>query len=80
MHPHPRPLRATIDLAILASGVAVVLAYVLNRFVGVGEAPIVLGTLAMASVVGWTQPAVRSRPRPCGRLTPVVVPVRRPHA
>lgn len=72
--------RATIELATLVSAAAVVLAYAVHRFAGLGEAPIVLGTLLLASIIGWNQPAVRRAPPRRGRLVPVVVPVRRPHA
>lgn len=72
--------RASTELATLVSAVAVALAYALHRFAGVGEAPIVLGTLLLASIVGWNQPAVRRAQPRRGRLVPVVVPVRRPHA
>ena len=74
--------RATYELAGVASVVAVTFAYALHRFIGLGEMPIVLGTLVLASILGWSQPVVRAAPRRAdnrrtGHLTPVVVPVRR---
>ena len=67
--------RATIELAGLTSVLAVALTYALHRFAGLSEMPLVLGTLVIASIVGWTQPALRAAPRRTGRLTPVVVPI-----
>jgi hypothetical protein len=65
--------RATYELAGLTSVLAVALTYTLHRFAGIGEMPLVLGTLVIASIIGWTQPALRAAPRRTGRLTPVIV-------
>ena len=65
--------RSTVELGIVASVLAVTLAYALHRFAGVGELPIVLGTLVAASVIGWTQPALRAAPRRAERLATVIV-------
>lgn len=54
----PTEWRTTFDLALLVSTVAVALAIGLST-AGVGEAPIVLLTLTVASVVGWRQPSAR---------------------
>jgi hypothetical protein len=72
----PRPpliARSAIELAAVCSTIAVLVAYALHEFAGVGEAPIVIGVLVVASIVGWTQPAVRNAPRPTGRLAPHVI-------
>jgi len=71
------PRRSTIELAVVASLLAVTVAYTLSRFAGVGEMPIVLGTLLVASILGWTQPALRAAPRRTEGPVPVVVPLRR---
>jgi hypothetical protein len=51
--------RTTFDLALIVSTAAATLAVALSWFFGVTEAPIVVGTVIAASVVGWRQPAAR---------------------
>ena len=58
--------RSAIELAAVLSVLLGTLAYALHRFVGVGEMPIVLGALLVASIVGWHQPALRAAPRRTG--------------
>lgn len=59
------------ELAGLASVIAITFAYALHRFVGIGETPIVLGTLIAASLLGWNQPGMRPAPRRVGRAPSV---------
>jgi hypothetical protein len=73
----PALRRGTYELALVTSVLAIALTYALHRFAGVTEMPLVLGTLVVASIIGWTQPALRATPRRTGRLTPVTV--RRTH-
>ena len=69
--------RSSRELAILVSAFAAVFAYALHRFAGVGEVPLVLGTLVGGSLVGWNQPALRAAPRRSARPATVVATVRR---
>ena len=63
--PAPRGVSiASIELAVVVSLLAVALAVALSSFAGVAQAPIVIGTIIAASVVGWSQPAARLRPVP----------------
>ncbi len=55
---------ASIELAVVVSLLAVALAVALSSFAGVATAPIVIGTIVAASVVGWSQPAARLHPAP----------------
>lgn len=58
-HPAPttvtaqRPGLTPVRLAALVSLVAVVVAVVLHLVAGVAETPLVVGTLVVASLVGW---------------------------
>ncbi len=66
---HLRPARsgvsiASIELAVVVSLVAAASAVALDGFVGVAQAPIVIGTIIASSIVGWMQPAARLRPLP----------------
>lgn len=65
--------RSTFEIAALTSVLLATLAYALHRFAGVGETPIVLGAIVVASIVGWNQPALRAAPRRAGRLAVVRV-------
>jgi hypothetical protein len=53
------PWRAVIEMAALVSVVAAAVAILLTWFLGLGEVPVVLGTIVGASWVGWRQPAMR---------------------
>ena len=55
---------ASIELAVVVSLVAVALAVALSSFAGGAQAPIVIGTIIVASIIGWSQPAARLRPVP----------------
>jgi hypothetical protein len=55
----PNEWRTTVSIATLVSTVAATVALSLHWFLGVDEGPIVLATLAAASVVGWRQPTAR---------------------
>lgn len=58
----PSPTRTTdrsvrvspLVLAAVVSVVAALIAVVANVVIGIGEAPLVIGTLVVASVAGWT--------------------------
>lgn len=50
--PH-RPALSSVRLATVVSIVAVVVAVVLHTVAGVAEGPLVIGTLVVASLVGW---------------------------
>jgi uncharacterized membrane protein YczE len=54
--------RTTFDIALLVSTAAATLAVALSWYFGVNEAPIVLGTVIAASIIGWRQPAARLHP------------------
>lgn len=71
-HPSTAPTewRTTLDLALLVSTIAVTFALALRWFAGIGEAPIVLATLAVASFIGWRQPAARVAPVETDQLEP----------
>ena len=53
---------ASVELAIVVSLIAVAVAVALSSFVGIAQAPIVIGTIVAASAIGWAQPAARLRP------------------
>jgi fatty acid desaturase len=47
-----------VVLATVVSAVAAVIAAVANAAAGVGEVPLVIGTLVIASIVGWVNVSV----------------------
>jgi hypothetical protein len=51
--------RYIAELALVVSTLAATLGFALAWFLGVQETPIVLGTIAAASLVGWRQPGAR---------------------
>lgn len=66
----PNPWRAPLELAVVVSTVAVAFAIALSWFAGVQDSWIVVGTIVVASVIGWRQPEARLRP---ARVSTIVV-------
>ncbi len=60
--PRNRSWRAPVELALAVSVMALAAALALRWFVGLGEGPIVIGTIVIASIIGWRQPEARVRP------------------